>query len=131
MFVALSSFDEGTPGKPGHIFRTTDARSAAPTWTNVSPPDHLPFNVIVIDPRDSNSIYAGGDIGLWYSPDRGAGWQRWGLPTVGVYDLRINPTTNVVVAFTRKNCLGARLCCGVWSRRSTSATRVTTPAVPG
>ena len=101
MFVALSSFDEGTPGKPGHIFRTTEARSAAPTWTNVSPPDNQPFNVIVIDPRDPNSIYAGSDLGLWYSPNRGAGWQRWGLPTVGVYDLRINPTTNVVAAFTR------------------------------
>jgi len=100
ILVALSSFDEGTPGKPGHVFRTINALSASPTWTNISPPDNRPFNVIVIDPRDSNLIYAGSDTGLWYSSNRGAGWQRWGLPSVAVYDLKINPTTNVVAAFT-------------------------------
>jgi len=100
MFVALSSFDEATPDKPGHVFRTTNARAASPTWVNVSPPDNRPFNVIVIDPRDTNVIYAGSDTGLWYSSNRGGGWQRWGLPSVAVYDLKINPTTNVVVAFT-------------------------------
>jgi hypothetical protein len=98
--IALSSFDEGTPGKAGHVFRTINARSASPIWTNISPPDNQPFNVIVIDPRDPNVIYAGSDTGLWYSPNRGAGWQRWGLPSFAVYDFRINPTTNVVAAFT-------------------------------
>jgi hypothetical protein len=98
--IALSSFDEGTPGKAGHVFRTINALSASPTWTNVSPPDNHPFNVIAIDPRDPNVIYAGSDTGLWYSPNRGAGWQRWGLPSLAIYDFKINPTTNVVVAFT-------------------------------
>jgi photosystem II stability/assembly factor-like uncharacterized protein len=100
IFVALSSFDEGTPGKPGHLFTTVNARSDTPAWTNISPPDNRPFNVIVIEPRDPNLIYAGSDTGLWYSPNRGIGWQRWGLPSVAVYDVKINPTTNVVVAFT-------------------------------
>src|SRR5207249_3832440 len=38
LYVSLSSFDEATPGQPGHVFKTTNALATSPTWTNVSPP---------------------------------------------------------------------------------------------
>lgn len=103
LYAALSSFDDLTPGKPGHVFKTTNALSGSPSWTNVSPPDDQPHNVIAIDPRN-NTIYVGTDAGIWYSADGGTGWQRYGpktgLPNAPVYDLKINPTTNRIVAFT-------------------------------
>jgi hypothetical protein len=61
--VALSSFDDGTPGKPGHVFKTTTALADAPTWTNVSPAWDQPFNVIAVDPPQPQLVYAGSDIG--------------------------------------------------------------------
>lgn len=104
ILIALSSFDEGTPGKSGHVFKTTNAQAATPSWVNISPPENQPFNVIAIDPRDPNLVYAGSDTGLWYSRNGGAGWQRFGLnsglPTVSIFDVEINPSTNMIVAFT-------------------------------
>jgi hypothetical protein len=104
LYAAFSSFDIGTPGKPGHVFKTVNAQATSPAWTNISPPVDLPFNVLAIDPRNSNSVYAGSDTGLWFSSNGGAGWQRLGpntgLPNVPIYDLKINPATNRIVAFT-------------------------------
>ena len=74
-FVAVSSYDVATPTKPGHIFRTDNALSSSPTWTRVGPPDQpfadMPFNVIAIDPRNTQLVYAGSDNGLWQSTDGG------------------------------------------------------------
>ncbi len=103
-YVALSSFDNGTPGKPGHVFKTINALAATPTWTNVSPAADVPFNVLRIDPRHPNLIYAGSDTGLWQSTDGGVTWSKQGLevgiPNVPVYDVQINPTTNITMVFT-------------------------------
>jgi photosystem II stability/assembly factor-like uncharacterized protein len=104
LYVALSSFDDGTPGKPGHVFKTTNAMSAAPVWSNISPPANLPFNVIRIDPKNPNSVYAGADSGIWHSANGGGGWQRLGpatgLPNAPIYDLKFDPTTGAPVVFT-------------------------------
>lgn len=78
--------------------------SASPSWINVSPPDDQPHNVIAIDPRNMNAVYVGTDAGIWYSVDGGAGWQLFGpnngLPNAPVYDSKINPRTDRIVAFT-------------------------------
>jgi photosystem II stability/assembly factor-like uncharacterized protein len=104
LYVALSSFDDGTPGRPGHVFRTTNALAASPVWTNVSPPIDMPFNVIAVDPRNPQRIYAGSDTGLWYSGDGAATWTRQsaahGLPHAPVFDIQINPATDRTVVFT-------------------------------
>lgn len=104
LYVGLSSFDIGTPGTPGHVFKTTNALSSSPAWTNISPPIDVPFDVIAVDPRNPLLVYAGCDTGLWHSVDGGASWVRdglnVGLPPAPVYDIQINPTINRTVVFT-------------------------------
>jgi photosystem II stability/assembly factor-like uncharacterized protein len=104
LYVTLSGFDEGTPGQPGHVFKTINALAASPTWTNVSPPVNLPANTIVLDPSDPNIVYVGTDLGVWKSTDGGGTWTHMGpetgMPNVAVFELQINDTTNRLVAFT-------------------------------
>jgi photosystem II stability/assembly factor-like uncharacterized protein len=103
VYAAISSFDEATPFKPGHVFKTTNAFSSSPTWTNISPPDDLPFNVVAVDPTNPSGIYAGSDAGLWFSGDAGATWHRGidaGLSNAPVYDIQFNPATKRTVVFT-------------------------------
>jgi hypothetical protein len=105
VYVAVSGFDEATPGRAGHVFKSTNATSGSPSWANVSPPLNQPFNVIAVDPINPNLVYAGSDTGLWWSANGAASWQRVGLaqgvpPAATVYDIQINPTTRRTVAFT-------------------------------
>jgi hypothetical protein len=105
LYVTLSGFDEGTPGQSGHVFKTSNALSATPTWVNVSPPVDLPHNAIVIDPANPNNVYVGTDIGVWTSGDAGATWSfmggpAFGLPNVAVFDVKIQAGTGRVFAFT-------------------------------
>jgi hypothetical protein len=55
IYAALSSFDDATPGQPGHVFKTMNALSGSPTWTDISPPLNEPFNVIRADPTKSQA----------------------------------------------------------------------------
>jgi hypothetical protein len=107
-FAVVSSYDVATPNQPGHIFRTDNALSPSPAWRRVGPPDvpfaDMPFNVILIDPRNSQIVYAGSDNGLWKSGDGGATFAKVGresgLPPASVYDIQISPGTNRVMIFT-------------------------------
>jgi uncharacterized protein (TIGR03437 family) len=103
-YAAISSFDDATPGTPGHLFKTTNAMSSAPTWVNISPPLNQPFNVVAVDPVSASIIYAGSDLGLWRSNDGGATWinqdASLGMPSATIYDIKINPATGRTVAFT-------------------------------
>lgn len=105
LYVALSAFNTTAQGTVSrHVYKTTNASAASPTWTNISPPEDVPFDVIAIDPRNSSLVYAGSDTGLWVSGDAGASWQKVGpdrgLPHAAIYDVQINPATNVTVVFT-------------------------------
>ena len=103
LYVSFSGFDEGTPGHPGHLFKTTNALATAPIWKNVSPPVDLPNNCLAIDPNIPNLIYVGADIGIWLSGDGGNTWMHYGpssgMPIVAVYDIRIDSASRVT-AFT-------------------------------
>jgi photosystem II stability/assembly factor-like uncharacterized protein len=104
IYVALSNFNAATPGKSGHIYKTTNASSTSPTWINVGPSDDVPFDVVVVDPRTPSLVYAGSDTGLWVSGDSGDSWQKIGpargVPNAPVYDIQINAATNLTVVFT-------------------------------
>ncbi|MGO9258560.1 MAG: putative Ig domain-containing protein [Bryobacteraceae bacterium] len=103
VYAALGGFNTGTL-IPGHLFKTGNAQSAAPAWPDVSPGADLPFNVVAVDPANPSSIYVGTDAAVWHSSNGGGGWQflgpATGLPNVPVYDLKINPATDQVAAFT-------------------------------
>jgi photosystem II stability/assembly factor-like uncharacterized protein len=104
LYVTLSGFDQNTSGQPGHVFATTNALAASPTWVNISPPVNLPHNTIAIDPTSPNVLYVGTDLGVWTSRNGGGSWGHMGpetgMPNVAVFDLKINPATNRIVAFT-------------------------------
>ncbi|HYW72143.1 MAG TPA: DUF4214 domain-containing protein [Pyrinomonadaceae bacterium] len=62
----------------------------------------VPINAFAIDPVNSNNLYAGTDIGVYFSNDAGATWSPFGsaLPKVAVFDLQIQPTSRILRAAT-------------------------------
>jgi hypothetical protein len=79
------------------------ASLAAPVWQaagNGIP--SIPINAFAIDPINSNNLYAGTDIGVYFSSDGGANWSPFGsgLPRVAVFDLQIQPTSRILRAAT-------------------------------
>lgn len=67
---------------------------AAPTWvsaagTGVTGLPLVPVNAFVVDPTDSDRLYAGTDIGVYTSGDGGATWMPFGtgLPKVAIFDM--------------------------------------------
>lgn len=98
-YVALNGF--GIPNQ--HVMKTTNLSSGTPTWTTsgVGIPD-APTNSIIIDPQNSNVLYAGTDVGVFQSSDAGATWTPFGtgLPRVAVFELAIQNTARVLRAAT-------------------------------
>jgi len=94
LYVALSGFDEGTPGHPGHVFKTTNALAANPSWSNISPPVNIPMDCIAVNPTDATDVFVGSDIGVWHSGNSGQLWAHLGpsvgMPNVAVFDLRFD-----------------------------------------
>jgi photosystem II stability/assembly factor-like uncharacterized protein len=102
-YASFSGFNAATPTKPGHIFKTVNGGSV---WTNVSGnlPD-VPVDSIFVD-YAKNVIYAGTDIGVFWSSDGGATWGRGGpatagLPNVPVMDIRVDGSTLVAATHGR------------------------------
>jgi photosystem II stability/assembly factor-like uncharacterized protein len=94
-YVSTSGFGHG------HVFRTTDYGGH---WTDVSSnlPD-APINALAVDWRTTpERVYAGGDVGTFWSSAPGAAWvdTSVNLPTAPVFDLQIDTATNRLVAAT-------------------------------
>ena len=81
-----------------HVWKTTSFGTAA-TWTvsGTGIPD-VPVDSIVVDPLDSNRVYAATDIGVYASSDAGATWAPLGtgLPRVAVFDLAIQSPNRIL-----------------------------------
>jgi hypothetical protein len=94
-YVTFSGF-----GIAGHqIWKTTNLNANPPTWTIAAAglPD-VPFNGFVIDPLNSNMLYAGSDIGVYVSSDGGNTWNPFGtgLPRVAVFDMAFQGPNRLV-----------------------------------
>lgn len=81
------------------IFKTTNLDNATPTWvpsSNGIP--QVPVSVIVVDPQNSNRLWAGTDIGVYQSIDGGANWTPFnsGLPRVAVFDAEISNVQRIL-----------------------------------
>ncbi|HSD62450.1 MAG TPA: T9SS type A sorting domain-containing protein [Ignavibacteriaceae bacterium] len=96
-YATLSGYrnDEYLP----HIFRTSDAGSS---WTDISSNiPEAPVNDIIVDPDNTNILYAASDVGVFYSLNNGGNWQYLGdsLPDAPVTDIILhNPTRTLVTA---------------------------------
>ncbi len=85
-YVTVSIF--GSP----NVFKTTNLNTGSPTWTNISGTiPQVPVSAFVVDPANSNKLYAGTDIGVYNSTDGGTTWSPFGtgLPRVAVFDMAI------------------------------------------
>ena len=85
-----------------HVWKTTNLGGGAATWVESGNgiPD-VPVNAFVVDPQDSNNLFAGTDIGVYNSTDGGANWTPYGtgLPRVAVFDIAIqNPSRILRIA---------------------------------
>lgn len=83
-----------------HVFKTTDGGT---TWTSANSglPD-IPVNVVLVDPNNPGTVYAGTDIGVYRSTEAGQNWMPFGtgLPNVAVFDLALRKNSNVLRAAT-------------------------------
>jgi hypothetical protein len=93
-YITLSAFGVT------NVWKTTTLGSRGdglvPTWTaaagtgaNVLP--QIPVNALVVDPANSQRLYAGTDIGVFTSADGGTNWVPFGtgLPAIAVFDMAI------------------------------------------
>ena len=104
LYVAIGGYDKDSPDQQGHLFKTINALSVSPTWRNISPPIDVPHKTIVIDPANQNTLYVGTALGIWKSINGGDAWihmgPETGMPNVPVNDIKINPATKRIIAFT-------------------------------
>lgn len=84
-----------------YIFAT---RNGGKSWQPIVAglPRDEPAHVVREDPRNANVLFAGLESGVWVSFDRGKNWEslQLNMPPVAVYDLRIQPQLNDLIAAT-------------------------------
>jgi hypothetical protein len=98
-YVTFASYFDTAVPLDQHIFKTINLNNATPTWTaagNGIP--NIPVSAFVVDPQDSNRLYAGSDIGVYQSTDGGANWTPLGtgLPRAPVFDMEISNVHRVL-----------------------------------
>ena len=111
-YAALGSFDESTPGKPGHLFQATcTANCGAVTWVNKTGNlPNIPLDSVIANPRYGQQVFVGSDWGLYFTNDITANppvWQRFqaGLPNVVIWDLTVDRGNTTLAAWTRNRGL--------------------------
>ena len=102
--VAYVAFSFYAPAGQG-IWKITNLKDAsgaapvAPAWSAAGTGlPSIPINALVIDPANSNNIYAGTDIGVYYSTDAGSSWAPFGrgLPRVAVFDMALQDANRIL-----------------------------------
>ncbi len=90
-----------------YIFKTTDGGKS---FTNIS--GNLPANayvhVVREDPKNTNLLYAGTEIGIYASWDNGKTWAELNMknfPRVAVHDILIHPRDNDLIVATHGRSL--------------------------
>ena len=107
-YAAVGGFDANTPTTTGHLFRVDcTANCASFTWTNKTGnlPD-IPVDSVIVNPNIPEQVFAGTDIGLYFTDDITAAppvWQRFigGLPSVMIWDMQIDRGATTLSLWTR------------------------------
>ncbi len=104
-YVAFSYYATAGQGiwKITNFGAASGATPVSPNWIaagNGIP--SVPINALVVDPTNSNYLYAGTDIGVYTSIDGGAFWFPYGtgLPRSAVFDLALQSPHRILRAAT-------------------------------
>lgn len=97
-YVTVSGYkyDEYLP----HVFRTINRGT---TWTDISGNlPQAPVSDVLIDPNNTNILYAATDVGVYYTSNLGNTWQLLasGIPIVPITMLKLHNPTRTLVAAT-------------------------------
>jgi uncharacterized repeat protein (TIGR01451 family) len=99
-YISYAGFNKATPGRPGHVFKTTDAGEH---WLDISSnlPD-TPVNSLILDPSYPGTVYAGTDVGPLVTYNGGLSWELLGtgFPAVNVWQLSLDSTNRNLRAGT-------------------------------
>jgi hypothetical protein len=107
-YAAVGGFNANSPSTPGHLFRVEcNANCASFTWTDKTGnlPD-IPVDSVIANPNIPAQVFAGTDMGLYYTDDITAAppvWQRFssGLPAVMIWDMQIDRGATTLSVWTR------------------------------
>lgn len=84
-----------------YVFKTTNYGQ---NWTDLANnlPDGNPLYVVTEDPKNPNLLFVGSEFAVFYSANGGQSWTRLknNLPTVAIYDLKVHPRDNDLIAAT-------------------------------
>lgn len=83
-----------------NVRKSTDGGNTwAPAATGLP---NVPVNALTFDPSTDGRLWAGTDVGTFYTEDGGANWvpHNTGIPNTAVFDLDANPATGMLVACT-------------------------------
>jgi hypothetical protein len=86
-YVSLNIF-----GLANVVWKTSNLAASPPTWTPASGGlPMVPVNALVIDPLNSQNVYAGTDVGVFVSLNGGVSWEPFGLglPRIAVFGAAI------------------------------------------
>jgi uncharacterized repeat protein (TIGR01451 family) len=100
-YVAYGGFSKSTPGRWGHVYKTTDGGD---NFADISGnlPD-VPVNSIVLDASYPDTLYAGTDVGPYVTRNGGGTWEFLGgssFPIVGIWQLDLDPSHGSLLAGT-------------------------------
>ena len=98
LYVCLGGYFGGTASTQAHVWKVTSLNGTpALTPVNTGLPD-VPVNAFAVDPANSNNLFAGTDIGAYWSNDGGSSWAPYGtgLPVVALFGMEIQPTSRTL-----------------------------------
>src|SRR5882757_670660 len=107
-YAGVGGFNANTPTTPGHVFQVTcTADCGSFTWADKTGnlPD-IPVDSIIVNPNNSQQVYAGTDWGVYFTDDitvASPTWQRFenGIPHAMVWDMQIDRGSTTLSVWTR------------------------------
>lgn len=107
-YAAVGGFDDTTPTNPGHVFRVA-CQANCSSFTRQNKTGNLPnipVDSIIVNPNFPQQVFAGTDIGLYYTDDINAAVPTWirfnnGLPNIMIWDMQIDRGSTTLSLWTR------------------------------
>jgi photosystem II stability/assembly factor-like uncharacterized protein len=98
LYIGFTNYGSTYP----HAYEVTNA-STTPTWINISGnlPPTLGVNQLQADPKNSNTIFAATDYGLYYTTDGGTNWTKEpNVPNTIILEMQLRASDDKLFLFT-------------------------------